>query len=287
MTDTRENSFRGTIPHPHAMSDQDTNQPTPPSPEGSTPSSEVPNPPITTRVRTKTEQVPTKTSRISLSGKPETKTSQIPLRKETVRITLKATPESRGEPAEPKPLSAPSLQATGPVGVARPVVPPAATTPLKVTAPPPAPPAPPKAPGPVGTAAPTIPLRKPSAGPAAPGVAPTTPIRPAVPTASPTIPLRPGAAPTAVPGAAAPMPSATQALGAPPPPNLVPASVGTRAPVDSDDEPSDKVNIILAALLLITTILLGLIEYSKSRVSEVQDISAVKADAPFTDLLGQ
>ena len=278
------------------MSDQDTNQPTPPSPEGSTPSSEVPNPPITTRVRTKTEQVPTKTSRISLSGKPETKTSQIPLRKETVRITLKATPESRGEPAEPKPLSAPAIPATGPVGVARPPVPPAATTPLKVSAPPPAPP---KPTGAVGTAAPTIPLRKPSAGPVAPGVAPTTPIKPSVPTASPTIPLRPGAGPAPIPGAAAPAPSATQALpqattklkqtqplGAPPPPNLVPASVGTKAPV-LEEEPSDTVNIILAALLLVTSILLGLIEYSKSRVSEVQDVSTVKPTAAFTDLLGQ
>ena len=132
------------------------------------------------------------------------------------------------------------------------------------------------------------------------GPAPTIPLRPGIPTATPTIPLRPtpvSATPSAegvlpIPSATQALPQATtklkqtQPLTSAPPPNLQVPSIGTRAPIE-EEEPSDMINVILAALLLVTTILLGMIEYSKSRVAEVQQINAVSKNASFTDLLGQ
>jgi hypothetical protein len=262
------------------MSDQDNQAPQPPVPPTPPAGGE---PPITSRVRTKTEQVPTKTSRISLSGKPETKTSQIPLRKETVRITLKATPDAPGAPKPMAPGAPPPTAPSLPVAPRPPVAPvaPAATTPLRPT-PPGAPPAPPR---PVAAGAPTIPLRK----PAVPGASPTIPLRPGgVPGAAPTIPLRPtGPAPSAtqvLPQATTKL-KQTQPLGAPPAatlPGMMPAPSG-----EAEEEGSDAINIVLAALILITALFLGLLEYSKSRVSEVKEIGVVREGAPFFDLMKQ
>jgi hypothetical protein len=79
----------------------------------------------------------------------------------------------------------------------------------------------------------------------------------------------------------------TQPLAAPPPASF-PTPVSTGYTQDeAEEEGSDMVNIVLAAVILLTTIFLGLLEYSKSRVTEVQEIGVVQKAASWTDLLSQ
>ncbi|MCB1079102.1 MAG: hypothetical protein KDM63_15210 [Verrucomicrobiae bacterium] len=138
--------------------------------------------------------------------KPSTKTSTVPLKKETVRITLRARPEDTG-PVAPKGSTAPvpAKGGTAPVTAAD------ATGPTQPVAAVPAPPvaAPPSAPSP---------MAPPSAPPVGgPPPAPSAP-RPPAPSAPPA-----AAAPPAAPGAktiplakkpAAPVPAAAGPVGA-------------------------------------------------------------------------
>ncbi|MGB0774805.1 MAG: hypothetical protein ACPGUY_03095 [Akkermansiaceae bacterium] len=141
--------------------------------------------------------------------KPMKKTSAVPLRKETVRVTLKSTPEDSKAPAPP---AAPKPPA------------PAPTIPLKTSGPATTPPAP----------APTVPLKA--------GGAPTKPAAPA-----PTVQLStPGATgPGTVPlagGASQPLPKATvqlqqtQPMGAP----ASPSQAATIRTADDDDGASNE-----------------------------------------------
>ena len=159
--------------------------------------------------------------------KPSTKTSTVPLKKETVRITLRARPEETG-PVAPKGSTAP-IPAKG--GTA-PAPPPAPSAPAAPT-PPPAPPAPatppPGAPQPPG--AKTIPLAKaPAPAPGGGGV----------PVGAKTIPLakapKPGGIPAVgkqttplgKPGAARPLPQATVKLQ-----QTQPMTKGAETPISS------------------------------------------------------
>ena len=164
--------------------------------------------------------------------KPSTKTSTVPLKKETVRITLRARPEETG-PVAPKGSTAPVPAKGGTAPVPEPTpapAPPAAAAPAPTPppapvvggapAPPPAPSAPPApltpAPGaPKPPGAKTIPLAKapsPAAGAAAPVGAKTIPLAKAPKPAGPavgkqTTPLgKPGG------GGAKPLPQATVKL---------------------------------------------------------------------------
>ena len=150
-------------------------------------------------------------------AKPSAKTSTVPLKKETVRITLRAKPgtgitqpkKSTGVVPEPKKATAPipeAKKATAPVPTLEDTVP--VKVPPTPTAPgAPAPPAAPAAPrppaAPVG--AKTVPLKP---GPAAPG--------------APTMPLGQPPAPAAPAAPGAP----TMPLGQQPPPAATPASPG-------------------------------------------------------------
>ena len=156
-------------------------------------------------------------------AKPSAKTSTVPLKKETVRITLRAKPgtgitqpkKSTGVVPEPKKATAPipeAKKATAPVPTLEdtvPVkVPPTPTTP-GAPAPPTAPaaPKPPAAP----TGAKTVPLKPGPAAPSAPG-APTMPLGQPPAPATPAAPSAPGAP--------------TMPLGQQPPPAATPASPG-------------------------------------------------------------
>ncbi len=270
------------------MSEQDNITPTE-SLKPSNPGDLASPSPQTSRVTTKTSQVPLKTSRVSLSGKPETKTSQIPLRKETVRITLKATPDPKDGPAAPKAMSAPTAPLSGGMTAPKAPLPPSTST-IKPT--PPTAPAAPTIPLRAGApgAAPTVPLKKP--GVPSPAGAPTIPLRPGAPgTPSATTPLRP--APGGAAGSTQVLPQATtklrqtQPLGVLPPPS-VPTSVAPKTSSVSDHaEESDTINIILAALILLTAIFLGLLQYAKSNVAEVPDssINKVAENTSWTELL--
>ena len=124
--------------------------------------------------------------------KPMKKTSAVPLKKETVRVTLKATPEGEAPPQAP--------------AVARPAdkpPAPAPTIPLKTAQPS-------NAPRPAAPA-PTVQLKTPGT------IAPkTTPLKtqPLTPTITPGAPAGPGGT-QALPKATVQLGSATQALGAP------------------------------------------------------------------------
>jgi hypothetical protein len=134
----------------------------------------------------------------------------------------------------------------------------------------------PGGPGAAPAAAPTIPLR-----PSGPGPAATTALKPT--------PGSPGAAPTQVLPQATTKLRQTQPLGQLPPPSA-PISVAPKAANAEDTaEESDTMNIILAALVLLTTIFLGTLQYAKSRVADVKDadIQAVKAESSFIDLLSK
>lgn len=140
---------------------------------------------------------------------------------------------------------------------------------------------------------------RPGGAPPAPlGGAPTIPLRPGAPPAgAATVPLKPTPGAPAGPGATQVLPQATtklkqtQPLGQLPPPSA-PASVGAVKTVEPGAElhkESDTLNIILAALILLTTIFLGMLEYSKSRVAEIKDadINLASPQTAWTDLLGK
>ena len=175
-------------------------------------------------------------------AKPSAKTSTVPLKKETVRITLRAKPgtgitqpkKSTGVVPEPKKATAPipeAKKATAPVPTLEdtvPVkVPPTPTTP-GAPAPPTAPaaPKPPAAP----TGAKTVPLKPGPAAPAAPG-APTMPLGQAPAPAAPGAPAAPSApgAPT-MPLGQAPPAASPSAPGAPTMPlgQAPPAAAGAK-----------------------------------------------------------
>lgn len=169
--------------------------------------------------------------------KPLKKTSAVPLRKETVRVTLKATPDAGKAPPPPP---APS----------------AAKPPAPSAAKPPAP-------------APTIPLKTAGSGPAAPPApAPTVPLktaagtRPATP--APTVKLNTPGAPGAgtaglgaAGGASQPLPKATvqlqqtQPMGTP----ASPSQAATIRTADDDDSASGTGEGALAGLSVVALIL--------------------------------
>ncbi len=195
--------------------------------------------------------------------KPMTKTSAVPLRKETVRVTLKA--DDAPAPAAPKAPSAPSAPAA-PAAPAAPVAPSAPAAPKPPTASAPGAPAPPKAaapgpPKPSGSApapAPTVALK--TAGGAAPGSAPAP---------APTVPLKVGGAapasaplktqPLTTPGATAQLPKATvplggtQQLGQPTGLQTTPGAIGG---FDDDDEVEENATLtsVLAILCLVAAL---------------------------------
>lgn len=126
------------------------------------------------------------------------KTQAVPLKKETVRITLRAKPGEGGEGAAPAPPTAPLRPAAPPPAVARPAAPPppagavgSRTIPLS-PAPAPAGPRPP-------SAAPAPPAQPAAAAPARPM---TTPLAPAqgAPGPRPTVRLQPQQGPGAATG---------------------------------------------------------------------------------------
>lgn len=160
--------------------------------------------------------------------KPMKKTSAVPLKKETVRVTLKASDNSPKD-AAPAPPAAPKPPA------------PAPTIPLK----------------PASTGAPSPPR------PAAP--APTVQLKaPGATTAPKTTPLKtqpltspPGGGTQALPKATVQLGSATQALGAPTALSATQATIQTA--VDDEDEKSDTVAGVLSLVaFLIALVVLGL-----------------------------
>jgi len=194
--------------------------------------------------------------------KPMKKTSAVPLRKETVRVTLKATPEAGKAPAPAPP--APSAAPSAPSAPSAPPAPGAAK-----------PPAP----------APTIPLKTPGAGAAKPPTpAPTVPLqaggagtKPAIPAPAPTVKLN---TPSSGPGTVAlttgpatvpltggsgsqPLPKATvqlqqtQPMGTP----ATPSQAATIRTADDDDVDSNKGEGAAAGLavvaLVVALIVLG------------------------------
>jgi hypothetical protein len=185
---------------------------------------------------------PTPPSAPGSGDKPSVKTSSVPLKKETVRITLRAKPNEGGEGAPVPPPTAPLRPVAPPPPVARPAA----------AAPPP----------PVGSK--TIPL----GAPPRPG-APPAPTRPlAVPTAA----AAPGAPRPAAPMPTQQMPKPTVKLQ-PSGPASAPGGAGIqsapiRVPVaaniaDDDDDDGDTglgiVGIIasVAAAVLLLAVLMG------------------------------
>ena len=218
--------------------------------------------------------------------KPSTKTSTVPLKKETVRITLRARPEETG-PVAPKGSTAP-IPAKGDTAPAPPPAPsaPAAPTPPPAPAAPPAPVAsapatpPPGAPQPPG--AKTIPLAK-APAPAPSGGAPA-------PVGAKTIPLakapKPGGAPgvgkqttpLGQPGSAKPLPQATVKLqqtqpmtkGAEAPIGAVPNIRTTKADDDEDWEEEYEESGLVAfsvVVLILALAVLGVTLYTYTLAS--------------------
>lgn len=178
--------------------------------------------------------------------KPTTKTSAVPLKKETVRITLRPNAPGADAPPATVPLAPPPRPS---FGGAPP--PPAPTVPLSP------PPRPSMAGGPPAPSAPT-----------APG-APPRPAPPVAPVGSKTIPL--GAAPprAATPGVARPAPASPSAPGGTQPlpprsavartPSASPTAAITSAPIksaayDEDAEVDDGPLNILAVVALVASI---------------------------------
>lgn len=169
---------------------------------------------------------------------PMKKTSAVPLKKETVRVTLKANPPVAAAPPAPK--------------AAQPVKPSAPTAP-------PAPSAPKAPPVPTGGApkpsapAPTIPLKTAGAPSApAPSGAAAKPPAPA-----PTVPLKTPGAPAAVGNAALPQAAAslqnTQQLGGAAAPMI--SSIGSIATLDDDEEEeNDLIPTIFSILAFVLSI---------------------------------
>ena len=189
---------------------------------------------------------------------PSKQTSSIPLKKETVRVTLKAS-DAQGDPEATAPLAAPVIPRppTPTVGPPRPTVPISGL----------AAPGVPGAPAPTSSApppAPTIPLK--TAGPpvARPVAAPTIKLNPGTATGAPTVPLKtappvpaigapsvPGSAPTKapLPGPTIALPKATVQL-APPTQPLGTGSVAytQMATFQSEDEEEEKPQTLITVL---------------------------------------
>ena len=163
---------------------------------------------------------------------PSKQTSSVPLKKETVRVTLKAADAPPAVPSASLPKSpAPAVKPPTP-----PVAPPTATRPPTATVPPSGAPTAPKAPAP----APTIPLRT-----ATPPTAGAPTIRLATSNAAigaPTIALKTANAP--LPGGGAPtisLPKATVALDPPTKPLSPTVAAATQKPTLSTmEEPEDE-----------------------------------------------
>jgi hypothetical protein len=147
---------------------------------------------------------------------PSKQTSSVPLKKETVRVTLKAADAPRAVPLPPPTVAAPVLATAPAVPTgARPA--PAPTIPLKTVGAPTARPAP----------APTIPLKTTGAPTARPAPAPTIPLRPA-----------------GVPTGAVLLPKATVQLAPPTSPlqapGIAPSQAATFQTMSEDDEEEEK-----------------------------------------------
>lgn len=171
--------------------------------------------------------------------KPMKKTSAVPLKKETVKVTLKAT-DAEGAPAPAPPVAKKPAIPTPGDAPAAPKAPTAAIKPPTATA---------KAP----TPAPTVPLKTaaPSA-PKAPAPAPTVPLKtgaPAAPASTPlkTQPLTPaGDGTTALPKATVPLGGGTQQLGKPTGLQTTPGTIG-----GFDDDEEEEVSSTLTGVLAI------------------------------------
>lgn len=81
-------------------------------------------------INSETQTQTTRTMSEEENPKPLKKTSAVPLRKETVRVTLKATPSSDDHSDSAPPAPAPTIPLKGPETTAPAVPPPAATIPL-------------------------------------------------------------------------------------------------------------------------------------------------------------
>lgn len=204
---------------------------------------------------------------------PSKQTSSIPLKKETVRVTLKA---ADAPPAAPGVPTAPVVRPPSPTA------PPAPTVRVAPTAPgaPAAPTAPlaggaPRPPAP----APTIPLKTaPAAG--APRPAATIPLKtgPAAPAAPGTAPTRPG-----LPGGGAStvaLPKATVQLQPPSQPNVgIPASASTLTVVEDEEEAEEpKLAGILSAVGFVAALVVLYLQIG---------IVKSRADAPDNPNQGQ
>ncbi|MCU0779566.1 MAG: hypothetical protein MUF04_00530 [Akkermansiaceae bacterium] len=154
------------------------------------------------------------------SHTPSKQTASVPLKKETVRVTLKA---ADAPPAAPMA----SVPGAPPAPPTAPPAPPVATAPR-----PPAPPVP-SAPVP----APTIPLR-PAGAPTAPAPAPTIKLATSTaPVGAPTIALKTATQPLGTPGGAPSLPKATVQLQAPTQPLTAgTASASQLATFEMDEE---------------------------------------------------
>jgi len=196
----------------------------------------------------------------NLDSKPMTKTSAVPIRKETVRVTLKAPQPGAGPTAPPAPMApapmAPAPMAPpAPAGAPKPPVPtagapkppaPAPTIPLRSAGSPTgAPPAP----------APTVKLNTgPGSGPATKLATPAPTVRLNTPTSGPgTVPLATGGAPSQ------PLPSATvqltqtQPMETPAAPSQA-ATIHT-ADDDSTSEESEGLVTALSAVSLVAALI--------------------------------
>lgn len=175
---------------------------------------------------------------------PMKKTSAVPLKKETVRVTLKATPESGEAPKPPAPTAA--RQGDSPPA-------PAPTIPLRTAGPPAPTTSRPAAP------APTVQLRAPGAG-----IAPkTTPLK--------TQPLSSPAGTQALPKATVQLGSATQALGAP---TALSVKTGAtiHAAVEDEEESSDTLpNVLSIVAFVVALAVLGLQLMTSLKWTDVAD----------------
>ena len=197
---------------------------------------------------------------------PSKQTSSIPLKKDTVRVTLKAS-DAPDAPAPTAPVIAPAPTApviprppTPSVGLSRP---PSPTVPISA----PAAFSVPGAPSPTASApppAPTIPLITAGTSMARPVVAPTIKLNAGSATGAPTVPLKtasvvpaigapslPGSTPTKapLPGSTIALPKATVQL-APPTMPLRPDSAGytQMATFQTDDEEEEKPQTLITVL---------------------------------------
>ncbi len=166
-------------------------------------------------------------------SKPMKKTSAVPLRKETVRVTLKATPTERKSP--PPAPAAPAAKPKPPA--------PAPTIPLKTSGP--------------GTAKPPAPAPTVKLQTGAPTTKPATPATPA-PTVKLNTPGTTGPGTVALTGGAAsqPLPKATvqlqqtQPMGSP----ATPSQAATIRTADDDDSASSKAESIATGLSVVSLI---------------------------------